>query len=235
MARGIFITGTDTGVGKTVVAVSLLRSLSAAGLRVVGMKPVAAGLEPGETVNADVMALTRASTVAAPPSAVNPFSFVPPIAPHLAARAAGVEVDLERIAAAYGELAALVDCVVVEGAGGALVPLGAHTDMLDIPARLGLPVLLVVGLRLGCLNHALLSALAIAARGLRLAGWVANRVDPAMAEPEGNLAALRERLPSSLVADFRWGAPSEPRADFAPEALRALGLVGERGARLPLP
>lgn len=231
MARGIFITGTDTGVGKTVVAVALLRSLSAAGLRAVGMKPVAAGLEPGETVNADVAALTRASTAAAPPAAVNPFSFVPPVAPHLAAGAAGVELDLDRIAAAYGELAALADCVVVEGAGGALVPLGAHADMLDIPARLGLPVLLVVGLRLGCLNHAFLSALAISARGLRLAGWVVNRIDPAMAEIDANVATLRERLPAPLVADFGWRAGGEPRAGFAPDALRTLGLTGASGAK----
>ena len=141
------------------------------------MKPVAAGLAPGETVHADARALIAAGNVAAAPADVNPFVFAPPIAPELAARAAGATIDLDRIAAAYARLAATADAIVVEGAGGALVPLGRGTDMLDIPARLGLPVLLVVGIRLGCLNHALLSALAISARGLRFAGWVANRID----------------------------------------------------------
>ncbi len=203
MSRGIFVTGTDTGVGKTHVAVGLLRSLAREGLRVVGMKPVASGIAPGEEVNADVAALRAAANVAAPLAAVNPYAFVPAIAPHVAAARAGVALDLERIAHAYAELAAASDVVVVEGAGGALVPLGRGTDVLDIPARLGLPVLLVVGLRLGCLNHALLTALAVQARGLSLAGWVANAIDRDMAAADASVATLEAMLPAPLVASVR--------------------------------
>ena len=203
---GIFITGTDTGVGKTLVASALLRGLVADGFRAVGMKPVATGIGAGETQNADVAALVAAGNVAAPARDVNPFAFMPAIAPHLAASRSGTDIDLEKIAAAYGRLAARADFVIVEGAGGALTPLSASTDMLDIPARLGLPVLLVVAIRLGCLNHALLTALAINGRGLRLAGWVANRMDQAMQEADANIRALASRLPAPLVADLAWHA-----------------------------
>jgi len=223
-AHGLFVTGTDTGVGKTVVAVALLRALVAAGRRAAAMKPVAAGIDTAAGVNADVAALVAAANVAAGIDAaadVNPYAFAPAIAPHIAAERAGVAIDLDRIAAAYGRLAARADVVVVEGAGGALVPLSARADMLDVPARLGLPVLLVVGVRLGCLNHALLSALAIAGRGLTLAGWVANRIDPAMAEADANVAALVARLPAPLVADVPWGGKARA---IGPAALAALRL-----------
>ncbi len=161
MTHGVFVTGTDTGVGKTAVATALLRALVRDGRRAVGMKPVATGLAPDAALNADVGALIAAGNVAASPGEVNPFAFAPPIAPHLAAAAVGGRIDLDRIAAAYAGLARIADAVVVEGAGGVFVPLGPGIDMLDIPRRLGLPVLLVVAIRLGCLNHALLSALAI--------------------------------------------------------------------------
>ena len=147
--------------------------------------------------------MTAAGNVVAPHEDTNPYSFVPAIAPHLAAGSAGASISLDTIAAAYGRLAGRADVVVVEGAGGVLVPLDARTDMLDIAARLGLPVLLVVGMRLGCLNHALLSAFAINARGLRLAGWVANRIDPGMREVDANVQSLAQRLPAPLVADLR--------------------------------
>jgi len=224
MTRGIFITGTDTGVGKTVVAAALLRALAGAGHRAIGMKPVASGLAIGETVHADARALIAAGNVTAPIADVNPFAFALPIAPALAARAASATIDLDRIAAAYSRLATTADAIVVEGAGGALVPLTRSTDMLDIPMRLALPVLLVVGIRLGCLNHALLSALAISARGLRLAGWVANRIDPEMSAGDANVAALVERLPAPLCADFAWRTDSV-RAAFTVDraALRELG------------
>ena len=225
MTRGIFVTGTDTGVGKTAVGVGLLRALAAAGFSAIGMKPVAAGRAAGEALHADVVALIAAANVAAPLDDVNPYSFLPPIAPHLAARAAGEAIDLDRIGSAYGRLAQAADAVVVEGAGGVLVPLGRGTHMLDIPARLGLPVLLVVGVRLGCLNHALLSALALGSRGIRLAGWVANRVDPAMREGDANVAALIERLPAPLVADIGWRADGVPAAAFDRAALSLLGLA----------
>jgi len=222
MARGVFVTGTDTGVGKTVTAVALLRSFAAAGVRAAGMKPVAAGVDPGSGMNADVAALVAAGNVVAPLTDVNPYAFAPAVAPHLAAEWAGTVIDLERVAAAYARLAARADVVVVEGAGGALVPLGPRSDMLDIPACLGLPVVLVVGIRLGCLSHALLSALAIAARGLMLSGWVAFRIDPAMAAGDQNVEALAARLPAPLLADLAWGA--DATSAIRARASAALGL-----------
>jgi dethiobiotin synthetase len=204
VSRGIFVTGTDTGVGKTFVACALLRSLAAQGMRAVGMKPVAAGLDATTGVADDVRALIQAGNVAAPLATVNPYAFAPAIAPHVAAAQAGVDIRLERIAQCYGELAGTSDMVVVEGAGGALVPLGGRTDMLDIPKRLGLPVLMVVGVRLGCINHALLTAVALRARGLVLAGWVANGLDPAMPESDASIASIAAALGPPL-ARFRHG------------------------------
>jgi len=225
MTRGLFVAGTDTGVGKTRVTTALLRSAAEAGLRAIGMKPVAAGIDLGAAANADVVSLMQASSIAAPREDVNPYSFGPPIAPHLAAAAARIAIDLDTIATAYQRLAGGADVVVVEGAGGVLVPIGARTDMLDIAARLRLPVLLVVGMRLGCLNHALLSALAIDARGLRLAGWIANRIDPAMLEAHANVDALARRLPAPLVAELAWEPASASPAPFDRASLRMLGLA----------
>lgn len=220
-AQGIFVSGTDTGIGKTRVAVALLRRLVADGVRAVGMKPVATGIPPGAMFNEDVSALHAAGNVEVPPSDVNPFSFPPAIAPHLAAARSGVPIDLEIIASAYRRLCAQATFVVVEGAGGVLAPLNAKLDMLDIPARLGLPVLLVVGIRLGCLNHALLSAQAISARGLQFAGWIANRIDPSMAAGDDNVATLTERLPAPLVADIGWCGDER---SIRPGAMHGLGL-----------
>jgi dethiobiotin synthetase len=199
---GFFVTGTDTGVGKTLVSCALLRALAGRGLRVVAMKPVAAGAERvlGKLVNDDVIALRAASNVSAPEDLVNPYCLVPPIAPHIAAADAGIQIDLERLEHAYLGLAALADCVVVEGAGGFRVPLGRALDMRDLAVRLGLPVILVVGMRLGCLNHALLTADSIAAAGLELAGWIANEIEREMPRIEENVQALTERLPAPLLA-----------------------------------
>ena len=219
--RGIFVTGTDTGVGKTHVAVALVRALREAGVRVAGMKPVAAGVPPGEAANADVAALADADGLPLAASDRNPFSYVPAIAPHLAAREARRPVDLATIAASYVRATAFAEAIVVEGAGGVMVPLGEGIDMLDIPRRLRLPVLLVVGIRLGCLNHALLAVHAVAARGLTLAGWVANRLDPTMERADDNVADLAARLRAPCVADFPFGAV--PR--FEVSALRTLRLV----------
>ncbi len=223
MSRGLFITGTDTGVGKTFVATALLRALGAAGRRAIGMKPVAAGIAPGATMNADVLALRNADGLDAPAADVNPYGFGPAIAPHVAAARAGLVIDLEAIAAAYERLARRADVVVVEGAGGVLVPLGARIDMLDVAARLRIPVLLVVGVRLGCINHALLSALAIGARGVALAGWVANHVDPEMEAPGASVAAIAERLAAPLVADIEFVPRGAPMASLPRDALRTLG------------
>jgi dethiobiotin synthetase len=197
-ARGLFVTGTDTGVGKTRVAVALIHALRAQGLRVAAMKPVAAGSAKGE-LNEDVVALLQAANVVADVCDVNPYAFAEPIAPHIAAQHAGVQIELETIAAAYSRLAAKADVVVVEGAGGWRVPLNDHEDMADLAQRLGLPVVLVVGLRLGCLNHALLTAESIGNRQLPWVAWVGNHLDPAMAFQTENIAALQARLPAPCL------------------------------------
>ncbi len=205
MTPGLFVTGSDTGVGKTHVTVALLAALRLAGVRAVGMKPVAAGIDAGKPCNADVTALAAADGMEVDAADRNPYAFVPAIAPHLAAREVNVSIDPAVIEAAFGRLRAVASVVLVEGAGGVRVPLAPGVDMLDVAARLGLPVLLVVGVRLGCLNHALLSAEAIRARGLRMAGWVANRIDPHMERSDDNIAALAELLASAPVADRPWG------------------------------
>ncbi len=202
-ARGYFITGTDTAAGKTHAARLLVEALRLRGLRVAVMKPVAAGID-ADGMNEDVRLLMSASNVAAPLELVNPYCFAPAIAPHLAARLEDVSMQLEVIEQAYAQLAAQADVVVVEGAGGFLVPFNDGCGMDAIPLRLGLPVIMVVGLRLGCLNHALLTAEAIRARGLILAGWIANRIDPHMAAAADNLASLRSILRSPCLGEIPW-------------------------------
>jgi dethiobiotin synthetase len=221
MTCGLFITGTDTGVGKTVVACAMLRSWVAQGRRAVGMKPVAAGIPAGAVCNEDVAALAKAGNVDAPLGLRNPFAFTPPIAPHLAAAEAGVPIDLARIRIAYEVLAGRADRVAVEGAGGVFVPLDARRDMLDIALALSLPVVLVVALRLGCLNHALLSAHAIGCRGVAFAGWVANFVAATSTRGDANVAALEERLPAPRIATIAWEKADAPQ--WGPGA-GALGL-----------
>jgi len=221
MTGGLFITGTDTGVGKTVVACAMLRSWAAQGRRAVGMKPVAAGIPAGAACNEDVAELAKAGNVDAPLGLRNPFAFAPAIAPHLAAAEAGVPIDLARIRTAYEMLAGRADRVAVEGAGGVFVPLDARRDMLDIALALSLPVVLVVALRLGCLNHALLSAHAIRCRGAAFAGWVANLVEPMLARADANLAALEDRLPAPRIATIAWAEADAPQ--WGPGA-GALGL-----------
>lgn len=193
-----FVTGTDTGVGKTLVSCALLHALRVRGKRAVGMKPVAAGLDERGR-NEDVEALCAASSFRAANGQVNPYAFYPPTAPHIAARWAGAEIGLNRIVESYRELAGQADCVVVEGVGGYCVPLNETEDTADLAVRLGLPVILVVGMRLGCLNHALLTARAIEASGLQCAGWVANICTPDMLYLQENIDALRQRLAAPLL------------------------------------
>ncbi|HSV72056.1 MAG TPA: dethiobiotin synthase [Methylibium sp.] len=216
-AKGWFVTGTDTGVGKTRASCALLHALRARYSRCVGMKPVAAGAEPdadGRPQNEDVLALRAASSFAVPATLDNPVLLPDPMSPHIAALRAGQPIDIDRIAQAYRALAQQVDAVVVEGAGGFLVPLSPRHTGADLAAALGLPVILVVGLRLGCLNHALLTRDAIAARGLPLAGWIASRLDPAMPEQQANVDYLCAQLPAPLLGDFPWD-PAARAADLA--------------------
>lgn len=209
MKQGFFITGTDTGVGKTLVSCALLHAFAARGKTVVGMKPVAAGYENGRWV--DVGALIAASTISAPREQVNPYALMPPIAPHIAAQQAGIEIDIGIIRQACLELQNLAEVVIVEGSGGFLIPLSERHDGADLARALGLPVILVAGMRLGCLNHALLTAQAVRAAGLPLAGWVANLIDPCMLAFEENVRALEQRLHCPLlgVLPFEQGADAE--------------------------
>lgn len=199
---GIFVTGTDTGVGKSLIACALLRAYAARGLRAVGMKPVAAGAVRmnGILVNEDVTQLIAASNVDAPRDLVNPYCFEAPIAPHIAAADGKNIIKIKYLKDFYQRLAARADVVIVEGAGGFCVPLNDDETLADLAQALSLPVVLVVGMRLGCLNHALLTAEAIRARGLTLAGWVANHVDAAMLRADENVAALEARLQAPLIA-----------------------------------
>jgi len=200
-ADGFFITGTDTGVGKTLVATALIHLLSRQNKTVIGMKPVASGCVQveGQWQNEDARALMAASNISAPYKLVNPYAFEPAIAPHLAASLAGENILLSVIENHYQQLKSMADKMIVEGAGGWLAPINNRESMADISLALGLPVILVVGLRLGCLNHALLSVQSILAKGLKLSGWVANSIDPLFAEKAANIDALNSRLPAPCL------------------------------------
>lgn len=201
MPRGLFITGTDTEVGKTLVACALIHACRRAGMRVVPMKPVAAGCyqTPEGWKNEDVEALRAAADIDAPLDEINPYRFVEPIAPHIAASRTKVAIDLAVIRERFDMLSRRADAVIVEGAGGFLVPLNEREDFGDLARTLALPVVLTVGMRLGCINHALLTQEAILARGLPLVGWVANRIDPAMNAFDENLETLKRGLKAPLL------------------------------------
>ena len=211
MNHAYFLTGTDTEIGKTFVTCALLRRARQLGLNAAGLKPVAAGTDAAGR-NDDVENIRAASSVTLPLEVINPYRFAPAIAPHLAAAEVGVTIDFERIAVACAEARQQTDLLIVEGVGGFRVPFGVDRDSADLAVALGLPVILVVGLRLGCINHALLTAEAIAARGLTLAGWVANRIDPDMVRVEDNIAALRQRIVAPLLGSVPRIAGSDPAA-----------------------
>lgn len=197
-----FITGTDTDVGKTVVSAALLHAAGKNGLKTLGLKPVSAGCEDtGEGLrNGDALSLMQHSNCQLPYAQVNPIALEPAIAPHIAAAHSSKRLSADRIVGiCRGALMTPHDFALVEGAGGWRVPLSERESMADIAIALGLPVILVVGMRLGCLNHALLTAEAIARDGLPIAGWVANHVDPHMAEPEANVASLVQRFPFPML------------------------------------
>jgi dethiobiotin synthetase len=206
--QSYFITGTDTDVGKTYIASQIIKNFVQAGHKTIGMKPVAAGCEvsaDGRLLNDDVTALCQASNVSAPAELINPYLFEPAIAPHIAAAHKQVDVQLSTIVSAYQALAKSAELVIVEGAGGFLVPLNHTQSIADLASAINLPIILVVGMKLGCINHALLTVEAIRAKGLILAGWVANQIDPDMAMVEENLQTLKKRIDAPLIKHMPWG------------------------------
>lgn len=222
--NGVFVTGTDTGIGKTWSSCALIAALRARGLRTVGMKPVASGcvMTARGLRNEDAEALIAASDPVPAYEDCNPLAFAAPIAPHVAARDAGVEIVLDPLLAASARLAASADRVVVEGVGGWMVPLSDTLMQADLARALDVPVILVVGLRLGCLNHALLSARAISADGCTLAGWIANRIDPHMERVEENIDTLRGRIPAPLLGVLAHAIDSSPARAAAALDVRGL-------------
>lgn len=207
-AQSYFIVGTDTGVGKTFIASRIVQQFANQGYKTVGMKPIASGCEKnaqGEWVNEDVTALTNASNVQAPLNIINPYRFQPAIAPHIAASQAGVNIEIAKISQCFSTLQQQADIVIVEGAGGFLVPINPQETLADLAVALKLPIILVVGMRLGCINHALLTVEAIKQRGLTLAGWVANQIDPQMPEFNENVASVKERVDANLLSVVQFG------------------------------
>jgi dethiobiotin synthetase len=222
-ARVLFVTGTDTGVGKTVVACALVRAFVARGERVAVMKPIASGAErtPQGLRNADALALLAAANVPLTYPQVNPYCFEPAISPHIAAEDAKIRIDTSTILASFAQLQQISERVVIEGAGGWLAPINERESMADLARALNAPAVMVVGLRLGCLNHAQLTRFNIDAAGVPFAGWIANRLEPAMEREAENLATLKRRL----------GEPPLAIVPFAPERLGSL-LLENAAARL---
>lgn len=196
----LFITGTDTGIGKTLVAAAFIQGFVKQGLKAIGMKPVASGQD------GDSEKLMEESNASAPKAFVNPYAFQEPISPHLAARYANVHIDIGEISYCYRQLKRLADVVVIEGAGGILCPLSETQTMLDLAVALGLPVVFVVGLRLGCINHALLTETILLSAGLTVKGWVANLMNPEMRFVKDNIHTLQQRLQTSCLGVIPYGA-----------------------------
>jgi dethiobiotin synthetase len=221
-----FVTGTDTEIGKTLVSSAILHKLVQQGVRACGMKPIAAGAEErnGELHNEDAAMLREAGNVHLPQSITTPYMLREPCAPHIAASLEGVTIEPVPIMTAYAEILGASDATVVEGVGGFCVPFSDDFDSAGLAVQLGLPVIMVVGLRLGCISHALLTAEAIVSRGLVLAGWVANQVDPDMRFADENVAALEARLPAPLLG--RVPRLEQPSAALAAAYIELAGVPG---------
>ncbi|WP_177417967.1 dethiobiotin synthase [endosymbiont of Lamellibrachia barhami] len=235
--KGFFITGTDTGCGKTEVTLGLMHRLQAEGLSVAGLKPVAAGavLTPEGLRNDDALKIQAQSDISLPYEKVNPFAYEAFIAPHLAAKSEGRPISLRKIQADFIELSALADRVIVEGVGGWRVPLGHGVTLPDLVRLLNLPVILVVGLKLGCINHTLLTEESILGSGLRLAGWVGNHIDPDMDAQRENIETLCSWMPAPCLGEIPY--MEQPTAEAVGEcfdrciAATGLGGVCKRSCR----
>ncbi|GMT40255.1 MAG: ATP-dependent dethiobiotin synthetase BioD [bacterium] len=206
MKQGYFITGTDTGVGKTLVSAAVIIALRNQGLRVSGMKPVASGcVNNGSGFrNEDADRLLNASTADADYDIICPYRFSEPVAPHIAAKKAGINISIDHIAQCYSQLNSSSDAVVVEGTGGWQVPINEEQYMSDVAIELALPVVIVVGGRLGCINHALLTAEGVIASGLSVAGWIFNQIDPGLQQASEVKSTLQSHMPGLLLADIPW-------------------------------
>tara|TARA_R110002074_G_scaffold145034_1_gene293160 strand:- start:32868 stop:33566 length:699 start_codon:yes stop_codon:yes gene_type:complete len=206
MANSFFITGTDTNVGKTYLAAGLIKAYRQRGFRVSGFKPVASGAERlnGHLANQDALSLMAEASVSLPYEAVNPYCFEPAIAPHIAAKQAKVNIDMALIKSSYERHLARSEVVIVEGAGGWKVPLGKNLGFDDVAHSLNIPIILVVGVKLGCINHALLSEEAIINKGCRLAGWVGNNIDPDFNELDENMKSLKEGMTSPCLGLLKY-------------------------------
>ena len=201
MANGIFITGTDTGIGKTIASCAIMHELAKQGFSVAGMKPIASGAtsHQGQLKNDDALALMRHSTAAQEYKYVNPYCFEPAIAPHIAAELAGIEINMNSIQQSYAKLCEKVDWVVVEGVGGWLVPINMEQEVSDIADQLNLPVILVVGLRLGCINHALLTLESIRSKNIKIIGWIANHVVPKLHSSDQIIKTLQNKMNTTYL------------------------------------
>ncbi len=210
---GYFITGTDTGVGKTVVTLAVMELLKRRGFEVAGMKPVASGCVPGEhgLRNGDAVQIMQACSNGLPYSKVNPYAFEAAIAPHIAAARSGETIRVTKIVSLCRDLEETADRVVVEGVGGWEVPLGSETMLPELACRLGFSVILVVGLRLGCINHALLTASAIKSTGLEFGGWVANQLQPRLEAMDEIIGTLQQRIDAPLLGVLPWSEEPKPR------------------------
>ncbi len=227
-ARGLFIAGTDTGVGKTRVTCALLAALGDRGIRALGMKPIATGASEVEDdlLSEDALLIDANSQLHVSMADINPYCYREPMSPDIAAGLAGETIEVERVTAACRRLAARADVVLDEGTGGWLTPIGPAQTMADVAAALGFPVLLVVGLRLGCINHALLTSAAIGARGCRFAGWIANHIDPDYLLPEANLATLERFLGTPPLTVLDYAPAATPRQALDAAAGRLFGETG---------
>ncbi len=224
-ASGLFVTGTDTEVGKTEVTLGLMTALRASGSTVLGMKPVASGCkETAEGLrNSDALRISSVASNEVAYELINPFAFEPAVAPHLAAAQASTKISFGVVVDAFTMLSEKSDITLVEGVGGWRVPLGPEGDLSDLAKMLGLPVILVVGLRLGCINHALLTVESIERKGLKLAGWVANGLDPGMVLSDENIATLRDSIAAPCLGMVPWMENPTPEAVASRLDLRPLG------------
>lgn len=205
--QSYLVLGTDTWVGKTYYSAQLIKHFTAQNVKAIGMKPIASGFDQlpnGEWQNEDVAQLSAASNVVAPMGFINPYAFRPAIAPHIAADESSVNIEITTIVEAFSQLSKLADVVVVEGAGGLMVPLNPDETLLDLAKVLQLPVIVVVGMRLGCINHALLTVNTLLQHQLNVAGWVANQIDPNMSRYTQNLETLKERLTVPMLTELAW-------------------------------